>query len=790
MSAQRSIRDAAASAGQLPADVTTFVGRKNELGQAKRLLSNARLLTLTGFGGVGKTRLALRLAQESRRAFPGGVRLVSLAALAEPELVASAVAEALGVRDQSARPPMDALIEHLQDRRLLLVLDNCEHLVDAVGVLIGTLLGVAPNLKIIATSRAHLNVHGEHVFVVPPLSVPDEDTLESGHAVLTEFEAIRLLVDRATAAGYPVSDDNLRDLARLCRRLDGIPLAIELAAVRLKTLSAQEILRRLSDRFRLLTGGDPRVVPSYHQTLRATVDWSYALCSHAEHTLWARLSVFAGSFDLDAAEAVCAGGGFVADDVLDLLAGLNQQSILTVDNSRSSARYTLVDTVREYGQERLDELGDTARMRQRHRVYYENLVVDASTTWYSSREIELLTLLKADLPNIRALMDRCLSEPGAEVSAITVAIALSRVRFWFFHGTIGEGRMWLRRSLEQISAGHLELRRVALACAAWLALCQGEHDDADTIRGTYRELGPGAENGFAEAVVCFAEGIRRWLVDAHPDAVALLLQARDLFLRLGAHGDAYMADLFATMAAGFLTDRDTALPASEDLLNKAEASGGIWSISWARWAAGFAELRFGNRQRATRMLRDALSQQRAIGDQWGPVWSVEALAWAAAAMGEFEYAAWLFGAADQMRKLTGAVMSGLRTFAEQRAVAERLVRSVLTPQQYSAAYRQGSLLTWDEALTLALHRRAPDPRQAASRSTSSAGATLSRRETEIAKLIAEGLSNPDIASKLVISARTVEKHVSNILTKIGLNNRQQVAAWVATPGNFPARGTT
>jgi len=685
---------------------------------------------------------------------------------------------------------MDALIERLGNRRLLLVLDNCEHLVDAVGVLIGTLLRAAPNLKIIATSRAHLNVHGEHVFVVPPLSVPDEDTLESGHAVLTEFEAIRLLIDRAAAAEYPVSDDNLHDLARVCHRLDGIPLAIELAAVRLKTLSAQEILRRLGDRFRLLTGGDPRVVPSYHQTLRATVDWSYALCSPAEQTLWARLSVFAGSFDLEAAEAVCAGGALAADDVIELLASLAQQSILTVDRSRSSARYTLVDTLREYGQERLDELRDTTRMRKRHHVYYEKLVVEASTTWYSSREIELLTLLNADLPNIRALMDRCLSEPGSEVSAITVAIALTRVRFWFFHGTISEGRMWLRRSYEQIGTSHIELRRVALACAAWLALCQGEHRNAETIRDTYQALGPGDANGFAEAVVRFAEGIRRWLVDAHPDAVALLLQARDQFLRLGAHGDAYMADLFATMAAAFLTDRDTALPASEDLLKKAEASEGIWSISWAWWARGFAELRFGNRQRATRMLRDALSLQRPIGDQWGPVWSVEALAWAAAAMGEFEYAARLFGAADQMRKLTGAVMSGLRTFAEQRAEAERLVRSVLTPEQYAAAYRQGSLLTWDEVFTLALHRRTPDPRQAASRSTSTAGATLSRRETEIAKLIAEGLSNPAIASKLVISARTVEKHVSNILTKMGLDNRQQVAAWVATPGNFPASQTT
>jgi predicted ATPase/DNA-binding CsgD family transcriptional regulator len=785
MSGTRAKRDS--SAGQLPADVTTFVGRKAQLAEVKSLLATARLVTLTGFGGVGKTRLALRLAHNLRRGFRHGVRLVSLAPLAEPELLASTVAGALGIRDQSTRPPLDALIEHLQDKDLLLVLDNCEHLVDATGELVGTLLRAAPDLRIIATSRADLNAHGEHVFTVPPLSVPDPAVLESPQAALSNFEAIRLISDRARAARFTVTDDNLADLARICQRLDGIPLAIELAAARLKTLPAAEVLRRLDDRFRLLTGGDPRIVPAHHQTLRATVDWSYDLCTDAEQVLWARLSVFAGSFDLAAAEAVATCSSITTPDVLDLLDGLARQSILAVDTSGDRTRYSLEETLRQYGQRRLDELGHTAELRQRHHAYYLNQAVEASTAWFGPGETELLARLGENLPDIRAAMDYCLTQPGTATAGLLLATSLARARFWFFSGTLGEGRMWLRRFVRLTKQDPDELHVAALASGAWLALCQGDHDSAHAIRARYLELAPRFEHGLAAAAVRFAEGTRRLLVDAHPDAVTLLRQARDQFLALGASGDAFMADLFATMAAGFLTDRDTAISASTELLTKAEAAGAAWSISWAWWAAGLAQLRFGSPQRATTLLRGALAQQEAIGDQWGPVWSVEALAWAAAATGDFEYAARLLGAADQMRKLTGVEIAGLVPFAAQRAEAERLVHANLSAQAYTKAHQQGSALTWAETFDLGLRRRSSARRPANPTPPSAPTPELSRREQEIAALIAEGLSNPDIGAKLIISVRTAERHVSNILTKLGLDNRQQIASWVTErSGRDPA----
>ena len=762
--------------GQLPADVTSFVGRKAQLTQAKRLMVTARLMTFTGFGGVGKTRLALRLAHDLRRSFRDGVRLVSLAPLTAPELLARTVAEALGTRNQSARPPLDALIEHLQDKRLLLVLDNCEHLVDAVGELVGTLLRAAPDLRIIATSRTDLNAHGEHVFAVPPLAVPDPAILESSRPALSSFEAIRLITDRALAAGVVVTDDNLPDLARICQRLDGIPLAIELAAARLKTLSVAEVLRRLDDRFRLLTGGDPRIVPAHHQTLRATVDWSHELCTEAEQVLWARLSVFSGSFDLAAAEAVATCGSITTDDVLDLLGSLVRQSILAVDTTGTHTRYSLGETLRQYGQRRLDELGQTAELRQRHHEYYLNQAVEASTTWFGPGETVLLARLGENLPDIRAAMDYCLTQPDAATAGLLLATSLARARFWFFSGTLGEGRMWLRRFVRLTKQDPDDLHVAALASGAWLALCQGDHDAAHAIRARYLALAPRFEHGLAAAAVRFAEGARRLLVDAHPDAVGLLHQARDQFLALGAAGDAFMADLFATMAAGFLTDRDTAISSSTELLAKAEASGAAWSISWAWWAVGLVELRFGSLQRALRRLRGALGQQQGLGDQWGPVWCVEALAWAAAASGDFEYAALLLGAADQMRKLTGAEIPGLLPFAAQRAEAERLVRANLSAQAYAAAYARVSALTWAEAIDLGLQRR-PSTRRPAN-PTPAPASELSRREQEIAALVAEGLSNPDIAAKLIISVRTAETHVRNILTKLGLDNRQQIASWV------------
>jgi predicted ATPase/DNA-binding CsgD family transcriptional regulator len=786
----RKARDAPFSTGQLPVEVTSFVGRRAELARAKRLLNSdsTRLLTLTGIGGVGKTRLALRLAHDLRRRFPGGVYLISLASLNEPDLVLRPLAEALGL--MPLRAPLDAVINALDGHRVLLVLDNCEHLVEAVGVVVGTLLRALPELRIIATSRTVLNVHGEYLFAVPPLTAPPVGGAVRGgtdSVLVARYEAIQLLIDRAQAVGVTVTDDLWPGLVALCQRLDGIPLAIELAAARLTSLTVPDVLDRLDDRFRLLTGGDPRVVPNHHQTLRAAVHWSYQLCSPAEQLLWMRLSVFAGGFDLAAAETICAGDGIAAADVLDLLHGLVGQSIVTVERGAHRARYHLIETLRQFGQDQLDEDPRVAEeLRRGHRSYYQALVREVAATWFGPREVELLELLGRELPNIR-LAAHVDGRPGDHAVTLGTVVALVRTRYWFFSCGLEEGRLWLRWAADLPDQDpDSEQHLVALACGAWIALCQGDQDVADEFRARYQALAHRYREGLGAAAVDFAEGVRSLLVEARADALDLLVRARDRFAALGALGDAYMAAFFAATTAGFLTDAATARPLSDRLVADALAHEAAWAISWAWWCAALVEFRFGDHSTAGKLLRDALASQEHIGDHWGPMWTVEALAWLAAATGETEYAAQLFGAADQLSAINGTVrlFSWVAPFAALRSDAEHRVRTRMTPVTFTAAYDRGHRLDRGGIIRLALRGR---PRRSHRTTiTVPADVPLSSRELQVARALGEDLTNSAIGRKLSISERTVETHVRNILTKLGVANRHEIALWVRALDQDPS----
>lgn len=321
----------------LPLEVTSFVGRRHEMAEVRRLLSKARVVTLTGPGGVGKTRLALRVAADVQRAFPDGVWLVELAGLKDPELLGASVNEALAIRDTSRRPLMEVLVDHLRDKRALLILDNCEHLLRGCAVLAEILVRSAPSLRILTTSRQALGIAAEQTLAVPtlplPPPVPDSDRPRLPAEPATQSEAVRLFAERAAAVipDFTVTDANRSAVEQICRRLDGIPLAIELATARLRALSPEELLARLDDRFRLLTGGSPATLPR-QQTLRALIDWSYALCTEKEQLLWARVSVFADGLDLEAAEAVCSGAGIDREEAIDLVIGLVDKSILIKEN--------------------------------------------------------------------------------------------------------------------------------------------------------------------------------------------------------------------------------------------------------------------------------------------------------------------------------------------------------------------------------------------------------------------------------------------------------------------------
>src|SRR5215469_16116684 len=403
--------------GNLPAELTSFVARRGELAEVRRLLAGSRLVTLTGPGGVGKTRLALRAAAGLARAFRDGVWLVRLDQLRDEALVAPAVAGALGLQDRAGYAPEAAVAEYLAGRQLLLVLDNCEHLVDATAELTDQLLRAAAGLRVLATSREALTIDGETVLPVPPLPVPPLPVPEAGRrltvAELGLFPAVQLFAERAAQVvqGFAVTEANVAAVAGICGRLEGMPLAIELAAARLPVLSVEQIEARLGDRLGLLTRGG-RTRPVRQQTLRASIEWSWELCSQAEQLLWARLSVFAGGFELDAAQGICADHRLASDQVLDLLAALAGKSIVIAAQGKGVARYRLPETLREFGQERLQSSGEDTALRRRHRDWHERLARQVDTDWLSPRIAELTARLFRERVNVQAAQDFCQAEPG------------------------------------------------------------------------------------------------------------------------------------------------------------------------------------------------------------------------------------------------------------------------------------------------------------------------------------------------------------------------------------------
>ncbi|MFJ4878539.1 AfsR/SARP family transcriptional regulator [Streptomyces sp. NPDC088745] len=683
--------------GNLPAETTTFVGRESQLAALHDLLERSRLITLTGVGGVGKTRLALRVARQAAPAFADGVWLADLATLSEPALLDRAVADALGVRDQSARPAADAVAAHLRTRSVLLVLDNCEHLVDEAAALALRLLRAAPGLRILATSRERFGVPDEHVLVVPGLTLPDPQSTAPS-------EALRLLSERAAGCA-PASARGYADsapAAELCRRLDGIPLAIELAAVRLSSLTVEQVLARLEDRFRLLASPRTGSPHRYRHTLRGVIDWSHSLCSPGERLLWHRLAVFTGGCDLEAAESVCAGDGIAAHEVLDLLTALVHKSVVVVEETGGAARYRLLETIRQYGRCRLEEqAGAATELRLRHSAHYHRMTVRAAAEWCGPAEVDWLLRLRAEVPNIRVALEFCRAHPGRAAVGVETAVHLTRTRFWFFGCTPSEGRHWLESLSGPREDVPEELHALATAMKAWIALCQGDRPAAREFTDACRAAGRRARTA-RSAPVLYIEGAYDFLVDGGPRSVELFSRARDAFRSAGHTGDAHMATMMWAMAAAFLSPRETAWFACRTYLAEAEESGAAWACSWAVWCTGLTELLHGEPGRALGLLRDALVRQRAIDDSWGPVWGVETIAWTAGALGHPRHAARILGAADRLRRVTGVTLTGIRPFHREHTRTDALAREGLGPAVYAQEWGRGAAAPDGIALVLAL----------------------------------------------------------------------------------------
>ncbi|WP_171075126.1 LuxR C-terminal-related transcriptional regulator [Nonomuraea basaltis] len=726
------------------------------------------MLTLTGVGGVGKTRLARRIAAEMAREFPDGVWLIDLAPLVVGDLLTDTVAGTIGC----PRPDLATLAEYLRDKRLLLVLDNCEHLIAQCAALAGDLLTMAPELRILATSRQPLHLADELILEVPPLTVPGAAEMDGA----LQNEAVRLFEDRATSAvhEFRVDDANSMAVVRLCRRLDGIPLAIELAAVRVLILSVEQILERLDDRFRLLTKG-PSTAPARQKTLRALLDWSYDLCSAEERVLWERLSVFSGGCGVEAIEQVCSGDEVAPEDVLDLLTQLMDKSILQRRAQGSAVRFEMLDTLRDYGWDRLVASGQDKALRLRHRDWCRSLAAQSEAEWFSEHQMEWLGRLAQEQGNVRAALEFCLSEPGEAWAALEIAAAMWSHRLSW--SSPSEGHHWLERALAQDSAPSAT-RAKALWVNAWLVLLRGEARAAKPLLEECRELAQRHGDEAQLAGAMHITGFSALLAGDFARAFELLEEARARRRALGHRGHAWVA-LFQLAMTAVLMDDPRASALCEEVLETARSANAEWSVSYALWVTALDRWRQGELRSAGTMMRDAVRLKLRCNDHLGLAQCVEGLAWIVADDKQHEQAAQMLGAAHVVWRSIGTSLSGLRHLAGAHDRCESDLRRHLGEATFKAAFDRGTEFTLDQAAAYALDEKLAG-RAESLQPESDATSTLTRREREIAELVAKGLSNKQIADTLVISQRTADCHVGNILRKLNFTSRSEIVkSWAS-----------
>ena len=767
--------------GNLPADVTSFVGRRNELVEVKRLLSDARLVTLTGVGGVGKTRLALRAASSVHRAFGDQVWLVDLARLSDPSLVPQAVAETLQLAETSRRDPLDILADQLRDRQLLLVLDNCEHLLHESAVLADRLLKAAPRLRILATSRQALNVPNERMLLVPPLPLPSLDGAEAPEdQTLEQYGAVALFVQRAVAVQFDfvLDDDNRDAVVGICRRLDGIPLAIELAAARLRTLSPQQILERLGDRYKLLTTG-PRSVAPRHQSLQALIDWSYELMSTQERLLSVRSSVFAGSFDLSAAEAVCAGDGIQTDDIIDLIAELIDKSLLEREVGGRIARYAQLDTIREYGRHRLVESGEDAAVRSRHREYHQEMAEQTARKVFGPDQVEWFARLQQEHADLRAALEYSVSEPAERQHGLRMAADL--LYHWLDGSFLNEGRAWMDRLLA-LDPAPTPARADALWSNSWLAIIQGDIPAAQAMLEEARSLGEELDLPAVLGYSALFAGFAAMYTGNVDQALASYEEALARHRAIGNRHGVALTLIRTSLAYSFRGDAERAIALAEECLDACDEAGDSWHKSYALNALGIQVWRQGDTRRATAIEQDSLRLNHALDSRLGIALNLEVLAWIAATTGEYERAARLLGILRTRWQQIGAPLSGYGHLKGYHDTCVERTRNNLSAGMYAAFLEDGAELGIHQAIAYGLQEKEPSARSAGRVEAS----RLTRREREIAQLVAEGQSNKEIASALVIAQRTAESHVENILVKLGFTSRAQIAAWVAANERAPS----
>jgi len=805
----------------LPAHRVRLIGRELDLAAAQQALltTEGRLLTLTGTGGCGKTRLALEMASSLLEVFPDGVWLVELSPLSDPSLVPLTVISVLGLHEQHGEPALQTLVAWISGRRLLLLLDNCEHLVDTCAQFAEALLDACPNLRLLATSREPLRITAELTWRVPSLAVPD---LQASPAELLRTPAVQLFLERAQAvqADFPAAG-RARTVAQICIQLDGLPLAIELAAARVRTLGVEDILSHLDDSIRLLVGGR-RTAPTRQQTLRATLDWSYGLLSTEERAVFGCMAVFAGDCSLDAAEAVCADDGVAPSDVLDLLERLVDKSLVVMQERDGHARFRLLEPVRQYAHERLSADGELNLVRRRHALYYV-AYGDArhnETNRGGARRQAATAELGREYSNVRTALAWCVD---AGESQLGLLLAGSLLFLWQIQGSANEGFGWLGQLFELPGAeAPTAARARALVAAAHLAWVRG---DFNAGRSFCQEALPLtrrlADRLLEYLALLFTSNHAQSLLDlptavhAAQEALACARAAAD---RVG-EGQALQ------VLAQHACDRAD-YPAGETLaaealrLARIEEDG--WNEGWALMANGRVALGVGDYQQAQTFLEAGLAVARQQGEpSFLTAWTLCRLGEVGIASGQLDRAReWLLNSFELAHKdgeryamaLTLDRLAALEAMSARFAralsltgVADALYARLVPPRGLSdhdtlerwlpaARNRLGTAAAdraWADGQAMALKDVVAFIRESKESSLSARVPTvpdsaslagLTAREQEVAALLAHGLTNRQIAERLVVTERTAAAHVEHILDKLGFASRHQVGAWAAEHG--------
>jgi predicted ATPase/class 3 adenylate cyclase/DNA-binding CsgD family transcriptional regulator len=851
----------------LPIQLTSFIGREKELEDVKRLLQNTRILTLIGPGGTGKTRLSIQAAGELLDQYPDGAWFVELAPILDPQLIQRTTAMALGLRDEPQRPVIDMLCDFLREKKMLIILDNCEHLVDACARMVDQILHATADIRILASSREALGIGGEVTYRVPSLQFPDLAHLPP-IGVLNQYEAIRLFIDRATAAvpTFAVTNDNVPALAQVCFHLDGIPLALELAAAKIRVLSLEQIAKRLDDRFRLLIGGS-RTVLERHQTLRAAIDWSYNLLTQAEQALFQRLAVFVGGWTLDAAESVCDGGGINSEDVLNLLEQLVNKSLVLTEEAGREVRYHMLETIRQYAHEKLLAAQGIEAVRDKHLAYFVKLVEQAEPELYRSNQVFWLNKLDDELDNFRLALDWALStdvEAGLWIAAIPW-------RFWDTRGYIQQLEDWLRQLLERHTIADA-LHAQSIAIYSYCHYRQGDFSEASRLAESSLQMSTALSNRQLEAFCLSLLGMitlqqgnpgkgtplleqglamyrvlgdkigqanaLEWLAynaNNSERAMAFTKETLELFRELdNLNGIAVCLNMLSETALG---SGDFSSPAAwlEESLSISRQLGNRTTEGYALHSSGCLAYWQGNYQQANSFFREESLLAEKTGDQFQNFWAHVNMGYSALRQGEIqlaremfeksirtaqkadittslvfaveglaslnvnqlqpERAIRLFAWADTMRKTSGHP----RPSVEQRSVERDLaaIRSKLDDAVFAKLSEAGQAMTAEQAIALALEpseeimeikiqypaenifpTTLPSQRELEKQKYGG----LTARERDVAAQIAQGKSNQTIAADLFLSLKTVEAHVTRILSKLGFTSRAQIAAWAVARG--------